>query len=157
MAPSLWLRPAKAGDARPVSRVIRRSIVELCGEDHGGDLHRIAEWLANKSPQQVGRWIADREQLWCVAGRAEIEGAGAVRRDGRLLLLYVDPAARFTGVSRALLDQLELDAFQAGANRITLESTRTARRFYLKAGYRPVAETGDELVKRLGGIGDLAV
>lgn len=150
MAPSLWLRPANASDARPVSRVIRRSIVELCGEDHGGDLHRIAEWLANKSPQQVGRWIADREQLWCVAGRAEIEGAGAVRRDGRLLLLYVDPAARFTGVSRALLDQLELDAFQAGANAIRVASTKTARRFYLASGYRETEAGGSELIKPLG-------
>ena len=150
MAPSLWLRPAKAIDARKVSRVIRRSIVELCEADHGGDLHRIADWLANKSPQQVGRWIADREQLWCVAGREEIEGAGAVRRDGRLLLLYVDPAARFTGVSRALLDQLELDAFQAGASAIQVKTTRTARGFYLASGYHEPKPGSDELIKRLG-------
>ena len=150
MALSLWLRPAKTADARTVSRVIRRSIVELCAEDHGGDLHRIAEWLANKSPQQVGRWIADREQFWCVAGREAIEGAGAIRRDGRLLLLYVDPAARFTGVSRALLDQLELDAFQAGANAVRVASTRTALRFYLASGYRRTKSGSEELLKPLG-------
>ena len=147
---ALWLRPAKATDARKVSRVIRRSIVELCGEDHGGDRHRIAAWLADKSPQQIGRWIADRDQIWCVAGREEIEGAGAVRQDGTLLLLYVDPAARFTGVSRALLDQLELDAFQAGANAIRLTSTKTARRFYLASGYRETAPDSDALIKPLG-------
>ena len=150
MAPPLWLRPAKATDARKVSRVIRRCIVELCDQDHGGDRHRIAEWLANKSPQQVGRWIADRDQIWCVAGREEIEGAGAVRRDGNLLLLYVDPAARFTGVSRALLDQLELDAFQAGANAIRLTSTKTARTFYLASGYRETEPGSDDLIKPLG-------
>lgn len=155
MATSLWIRPPKAKEARAVSRVIRRSIVELCGEDHGGDMLQIADWLANKSPQQVGRWIADREQLWSVAGRETIEGAGAIRRDGRLLLLYVEPSARFSGVSRALLDQLELDAFQAGATRITLETTRTARRFYLDAGYRPVDGDSADLIKPLGGIGDL--
>lgn len=156
MATTLWVRPAKVAEARRISRVLRRSIVELCGEDHGDDLHRIADWLANKSPQQVARWIADREQIWCVAGREEIEGAGAIRRDGRLSLLYVEPSARFSGVSRALLDQLELDAFQAGATAITLTSTRTARRFYLEAGYVPRAAESDELVKSLGRMGDLA-
>jgi GNAT superfamily N-acetyltransferase len=156
VAPSLWIRPPKAGEARQVSRILRRSIVELCGQDHAGDLHRIAEWLANKSPQQVARWFADREQLWCVAGREELEGAGAVRRDGRLLMLYVDPPARFTGVSRALLDQLELDAFQAGANAIRVTSTRTARRFYLEAGYVPTALESDDLVKSLGRMSELA-
>lgn len=155
MAMRLWIRPPKTSEARAVSRVLRRSIVELCGEDHGGDVHRIGDWLSNKSPQQVARWIADREQLWCVAGREQIEGAGAVRRDGRLLLLYVDPSARFTGVSRALLDQLELDAFQAGAAKITLQSTRTARRFYLEAGYVPVSADSDELVKSMGRMSEL--
>lgn len=146
----LWIRPPKVSEARAVSRILRRSIVELCEEDHGGDVHRIADWLANKSPQQVARWIADREQLWSVAGREAVEGVGAIRRDGRLLLLYVEPAARFSGVSRALLDQLELDAFQAGATDISLQSTRTARRFYLEAGYVPVAADNDELVKSMG-------
>lgn len=156
MARSLWIRPPKAREARKVSRVIRRSIVELCAEDHGNDMHRIADWLASKSPQQVGRWMASRDQIWSVAGREEIEGAGAVRRDGRLMLLFVEPSARFSGVSRALLDQLELDAFQAGATRITLETTRTARRFYLSAGYVPVGPDSAELVKSMSRMGDLA-
>lgn len=152
----LWVRPPKPSEAVRVSRVIRRSIVELCGEDHDDDLHRVADWLANKSPQQVRRWILDREQIWSVAGRDEIEGAGAIRRDGRLLLLYVDPKARFAGVSKALLDQLELDAFQAGATKITLRSTRTARQFYLGAGYVPIDPDSDELAKSLGRMTDLA-
>lgn len=156
MATSLWIRPPKASEARKVSRVIRRSIVELCAEDHGDDMHRIADWLANKSPQQVGRWIADREQVWSVAGREEIEGAGAIRRDGRLLLLYVEPSARFSGISRALLEQLELDAFQAGATRVALTTTLTARRFYLSAGYSPLGPDSAELVKPMSRMGDMA-
>jgi len=160
MARTPWIRPAKASEAVRVSRVLRRSIVELCGPDHGGDIHRVAEWLANKSPRQVRDWIEDPDQIWCVAGRSEttagrIEAAGAVSREGRLLMLYVDPAARFAGLSKALLDQLELDAFQAGANRITLRSTRTARRFYLEAGYVPTGSGSDELVKSLGRMTDL--
>ncbi len=155
MASTLWVRPPRIGEAVRISRVIRRSIVELCDADHGGDTHRIADWLANKSPQQVSRWILDRQQIWCIAGRSEIEGAGAIGRDGRLRLLYVDPAARFSGVSRALLDQLEMEAFQAGATRITLETTATARRFYLAAGYVPVQAESAELVKSLGRMTDL--
>jgi len=47
----------------------------------------------------------------------------------------VAPAARFRGVSRALLRALEARAVARGNQRCTLTSTETAHRFYQSAGY----------------------
>lgn len=54
---------------------------------------------------------------------------------GEITLNYVSPEARFRGVSRALLAALEARALASGNSRCRLESTETARRFYLSNGY----------------------
>jgi GNAT superfamily N-acetyltransferase len=50
-------------------------------------------------------------------------------------LNYVSPDARFRGVSKALMRGLEARALELGVEACTLESTGTARRFYLSMGY----------------------
>ena len=47
----------------------------------------------------------------------------------------MSPDARFRGVSKAILNQLEARALELGNNTCALTSTETARRFYLSAGY----------------------
>ena len=63
---------------------------------------------------------------------------GAVRPHGEITLNYVSPDARFKGVSRALLAQLEATAHELGNDSCHLQSTETARRFYLACGYEQV-------------------
>jgi GNAT superfamily N-acetyltransferase len=60
---------------------------------------------------------------------------GGVTDAGEIILNYVSPEARFRGVSRALLGALEARAAERGAAHCTLDSTETARRFYLANGY----------------------
>lgn len=50
-------------------------------------------------------------------------------------LSITSPDARFRGVSRALLRALEGRALERGNVRVSLNSTETARRFYLANGY----------------------
>ncbi len=65
-----------------------------------------------------------------------IAGVAAMQRTGRILLNYVSPDARFKGVSTALLAELERKARELSLAQCTLESTKTALRFYRAAGYR---------------------
>jgi GNAT superfamily N-acetyltransferase len=53
---------------------------------------------------------------------------------GKITLNYVAPEARFRGVSKALLRQLEADAKALGIAQSSLESTETALRFYRDLG-----------------------
>jgi GNAT superfamily N-acetyltransferase len=130
------IREAVADDAPAACRVLRRSIVELCGADHGNDPEIVQRWLANKTPEVVASWIAraDNSVLVAVEGRT-LCAVGSVTDIGEITLCYVSPDARFRGVSRALLRALESRAVERGSTRCTLHSTETARRFCRDAGY----------------------
>ena len=137
----LEIRRAAAQDAVAICAVVRDSIAMLCGADYGEDPEILASWLANKTPDNVERWIADPDNAIFVAveagavdGRAVVAAACGTR-SGKILLNYVSPAARFRGASKALVHALEDWARLQGNARCTLDSTRTARDFYRAIGY----------------------
>lgn len=136
----MLVRAATAEDAGPLCAVLRRSIEELCIDDHGGDSNTIRHWLANKTPDTVLGWIQDPDQRVVVAeDQGVIVGGGAAVASGEVTLNYVAPEARFSGVSKAILRDLEAYLREMGHAQCRLSSTRTAYRFYRAAGY---AEAG---------------
>jgi GNAT superfamily N-acetyltransferase len=143
------VRPALSCDADQGSAVLRRSIVDLCHADHGGDAARIASWTANKTPEHWQAWLKRDDASLLVAERdGVIVGVGLVDRAGTILLNYVAPEARFTGVSTALLAAMEEISRQRGDDACTLESTRTAERFYLARGYTKLEGQGSATLVR---------
>ena len=153
------VRPATAADVPAMSRVLVASITELCGPDHGGAPERLATWTANKTPEGVAHMLASPGLRMLVAELdGQVAAVGAVVPDkGEVSLNYVDPAARFRGVSKALLAALEAELRGHGVVEAQLTSTTTARRFYHAAGWSedvaPVACMGGEghrMRKRLG-------
>lgn len=131
------LRIAKEDDAGDACAVLRRSIEELCVIDHGNDAHTMQRWLANKTPENVRSWISAPGQRVVVAEEnGQIFGVGAATAAGEITLNYVAPEARFRGVSKAILAELERYLREQGRTRSTLSSTQTAYRLYQAAGYR---------------------
>jgi GNAT superfamily N-acetyltransferase len=135
-AATVAIRDAAPDDAFAACHVLRESISRLCVADHRNDPAILNAWLANKTPETVAAWAMQRSNslLLAVEGNA-ILGVGSVTNAGEITLNYVAPAARFRGVSRALLKALEARAAERGNNRCTLTSTETAHRFYQSAGY----------------------
>src|SRR5262245_5140379 len=132
----MQIRKAVPEDAAQACEVIRRSIVELCKADHGDDPAILNKWRANKTPDNVRAWIAAPEgHVFVAVAGGEILGVAAVRSSGEITLNYVSPAARFRGISKALLQRLEATAAALGCDRCVLTSTATAYRFYLAAEY----------------------
>lgn len=146
---SIHVRPATAADVPDMSRVLIASITELCIADHGQSPERLATWTANKTPKGISAMLANPGLRMLVA---ELEGRLAVGAvvpgNGEVSLNYVDPAARFRGVSKALLAALEAELREAGVVEAQLTSTTTARAFYHAAGWSeeaaPVACMGGE-------------
>lgn len=130
------IRDATKADAVAACSVLRASITELCALDHRNDAKILGAWLANKTPENLALWIADPDAslLLVVEGEA-ILAVGSVRNDGEIAMNYVAPAARFRGVSSALLAALETRAKERGNKNCNLLSTETAHRFYLDRGY----------------------
>jgi GNAT superfamily N-acetyltransferase len=135
----MLIRKARFDDAAKTCDVLRRSVTELCGADHQDDPAIIRRWLANKTPAVVGGWIAHPENFVLVAVEEEaVLAVGIVRHDGEITCNYVSPDARFRGVSKAILAQLEAMAREFGNASCNLISTETARRFYRSCGYEEV-------------------
>lgn len=65
----------------------------------------------------------------------EIVGFGSALDTGEVTLCYVAPSMIFKGVGKALLTALEEHAALAGVDALHLDSTRTARAFYLRNGF----------------------
>ncbi len=131
-------RRARPEEAEAACAVLRRSITELCHADHRGDAETISLWLANKTPENVRRWIERAVVLVAVEDGALL-GVASLWLGGEIGLNYVAPEERFRGVSKSLLAGLEAEARALGLERLTLNGTATARRFYRACGY---AETG---------------
>jgi len=136
------VRQALSGDAAAATEVLRRSISVLCVSDHCNDPIRLEAWLQNKTVSNVTAWIGSADGYCVVACFDDaICGFGAMTLKGEVMLCYVDPAARFRGVSSALLDALEAKARLLGLAEVHLDSTVTARRFYEDRGYVAVGTT----------------
>lgn len=130
-------RLAETTNVAAIVTVLRRSIRELCFEDHRGDPKMLDDWLANKTPESVAAWIASDDYFCTVAVSPDndIVGFGMLNRSGELLLLYVSPDVVGQGAGYALLVAMENQARTWGLEAITLDSTATARKFYERNGY----------------------
>jgi GNAT superfamily N-acetyltransferase len=101
--------------------------------------------LANKTPENVVRWLANPGNLNLVAVEGELVLAvGCVTISGEIVLNYVSPAARFRGVSSALLIAMEDAARMEGNSCCTLDSTITAHGFYRSRGYCDTGAPGQK-------------
>jgi GNAT superfamily N-acetyltransferase len=69
-----------------------------------------------------------------------VVGFGLLSRAGFIDLLYVVPEARFQGASKALLAAMEDAARSLGVERLNLNSSARAKRFYERAGYATAGE-----------------
>jgi GNAT superfamily N-acetyltransferase len=129
------IRDATPEDAKAACDVLRRSISRLCAADHGNDPAILGNWLSNKTPEIVAGWAKQPGNSLLVAVEGDVVlGVGSVTDSGEITLNYVDPEARFRGVSRALLGALEARAAERGNTSCTLTSTETAHRFHQSAG-----------------------
>ena len=143
---SITVRPATTADAAAACEVLRRSIRELCVADHRDDERILAAWLANKTPENVRRWIAT-PSLFCVVAVeiGEVRGVGMVQRDGEIQLCYLVPEAQHRGIGKLLLRTLEAEAVRWGLDKVFLTSSLTAKAFYERNGY---ARTGEATAMR---------
>ena len=130
------VREATPADAEAMSRVLIASITALCERDHGGVPENLDRWLANKSPAGVRAWFDNPESWLLVAEQGnEVVGVGGFNERGEVMLNYVAPGARFSGVSTALLAATEKAMQAMGYDRATLTSTATAHEFYISRGW----------------------
>ena len=135
-----------------MSRVLVESIARLCQPDHRGDSALVENWTANKTPENLMRWLSDpATHMYVIEHNDAILCVGAFSDAGEIQLNYVAPQARFTGISKTMLENLEDEMRERGIRNAHLNSTETAHRFYLSAGWADDNSAADG-VEMFGGM-----
>lgn len=141
---SVIVRRATEADVEAMSVVMTASITELCIADHRNDPTIIANWTRNKSPEGVRAMLENPDVTMFVAERdGAIAAVGCINARAEIGLNYVNPAHRFAGVSRALLQAMEEALLDRGTTLATLTSTATACQFYRSAGWEDAGPAED--------------
>lgn len=144
---------ATQAQSAEIIQLIRASITELCAADHGNQSEPLAEWLSNKTTENMHNWLLDSTKTFIIARISsqisdQIIGMGCANNSGRILMNYVHPEYRFIGVSKAIMQHLESHLQALGIQKATLESSKTAYKFYQSMGWQNI-ETSDDKIEML--------
>src|SRR5947209_3763257 len=117
-------RDARPEDSLAMSRVLIESIARLCHPDHRGDSAIVESWTANKTPEDLVGWLTNpSNHIYVIEDDGEILCVGAFSDAGEIQLNYVAPQARFSGVSKTMLENLEDEMRECGIRDARLNST----------------------------------
>ena len=135
------IRRFQDGDEGEISRLIRRTLIEVNAKDHDKEE---TDFLYNRySPEGVAE-IAREGHTYVVWEDGVIQGTGSVVSTGpgesEIVAAFLLPEAIGHGYGRALFDVLESDPLAVEAQRLWLTSSVMALGFYEKRGY--VCEAG---------------
>ena len=134
MTPDLAIRPAQPDDAPRIHELHTASVRALCSSHYAADV--IEGWLLNRAPESYLAEI-ERGDLFIAERDGRVVGFGEATA-GKVVAVYVDPAAVLQGVGRAILGHAVALARLGHAGPVRLEATLNARDFYARAGFREV-------------------
>jgi len=137
------IRRARQEDAEGIIAAHRRSIREVCVADYSSE--QIAAWSGRDF--RIDRWhqSMERDLVWVVADESDrIFGFGHLQFSdqgtAQLAGLYFAPEIIGRGFGRKLVEQIKEECAKREVAEIHLTASKTAKQFYLKAGFSQVGE-----------------
>lgn len=138
------IRLATPQDTRGIHTAHMRSICEICSSDYTPE--QIAAWGHRQYREDVRLKNIVEDDVWVVDIDGNIEGFGHLAQNaaepeqGTLMALYFSPVAKGHGLGRKMYQAIEARAREKGIRVLRLESTITARGFYLSMGFVQMGE-----------------
>ncbi|WP_441277683.1 GNAT family N-acetyltransferase [Tardiphaga sp. 172_B4_N1_3] len=130
------IRPAQAGDAADISRVIIRALRETNAKDYTPDI--IARVELSFSSAAVERLIDQRDVF---VAEMDNRVVGTASLDGQALrTMFVLPDMQGRGIGRLLVQRIERVARERQLAILTVPATVTAEAFYARLGFTAVRE-----------------
>ena len=130
------IRPAQAGDAADISRVIIRALRETNAKDYTPDI--IARVELSFSSAAVERLIDQRDVF---VAEMDNRVVGTASLDGQTLrTMFVLPDVQGRGIGRLLVQRIERVARERQLGILTVPATVTAEAFYARLGFTAVRE-----------------
>jgi GNAT superfamily N-acetyltransferase len=132
----ITIRKATPKDAEAACAVLVRSIKEICAPYYENDEEILTQWLENKTPLNVRRWI-ESDRSYCVVavnGQGLVVGFASIS-GCEIMLNYVLPEVLHQGIGKRMLQALETYAIASGIKHVDVVSTIPAKAFYERNGY----------------------
>ena len=133
-----YIREAhKVDDFEIVESLIERTIRENCKVDHCDDEHTIRAWLMKAMDDftDADYVIVFNPIMGDKSITTRISGVAAIQSNN-ITLNYVDINVMGLGISSLMLSHLEDILTKRDIDTVELISTASARRFYMKHGYK---------------------
>lgn len=134
----MMLELAQQKDAQAILNVVTLSI-EACTLDHQNDPDIIQSWLSNKTLENMKLWI-EKSYSFTYKKNGNIIGFILLSKEGNLLLNYVLPDQQGMGIGSALINHIIGICKSNNIEKIKLESTLTAKNFYLSNNFKIIEE-----------------
>ncbi len=144
--PKLALRPFLPADAAILAAIFRASIEELTAEDYSEAQQ--AAWASAADDEDA--FAARLGKQLTLVGTLEGSPVGFISLEGpeHIEMLYVHPAVAGQGVGTLLYNAVETLAASRGAQRLVVEASDSASRFFQHCGFvaqrRNTVLRGDE-------------
>lgn len=129
------LRPFLPQDVKAVSELFRASIEGLTAEDY--DERQREAWISGSNDATAfGARLAENLTILAFQ-QTTLVGFASFKNNQILDMLFVRPDFSGQGVGGYLLEAIEKLAAHRGVKKITLESSDTAKDFFIARGYAP--------------------
>jgi putative acetyltransferase len=131
------IRPFRDGDAPALAAIFFESVRVIGGGHYSAD--QVAAWAPGPPDAEVfARLAGDGRTLLVATGEDGRPIAyGDLEADGHIDHFYCSPEWAGRGVARRLYEELERAARGAGIERLLVEASEPARRFFEKQGFEP--------------------
>lgn len=136
------IEKAEKADISDIVNVIRESILS-CVEDHKNDKNIIKDWLDNKTEENLTIWIKSN-LAFVYKENNQIYGIILASEKGEILLNYTLPKKQGLGIGSELLSHLKSKYQKENKKGMTVESTITAKGFYLRKGFEVTKDIYEE-------------
>ena len=139
------IRAGRPEDADELSRLFHASVREIASRHYSNA--QVQAWSPTPpDPERFVKRITDgRTFLVATDAGGSILAYGDLESDGHIDHLYCRPDAAGTGVAALVYGRLEHAARQAGIDRLFVEASEPASRFFAKRGFRIVERNDFEL------------
>ena len=138
------IRPFMPGDGEPLAALYHSAVQEIGARDYSPE--QVAVWSpAPLDPAGYAARAAGRLTLVAENAGGEPVGYIDLEPSGRIDHFYCRPDVVGAGVGSALYAALERAAREAGTQRLTVEASEAARRFFLRRGFEIESRNDFEL------------
>ena len=131
------IRPGQEDDAEELAALFHASVRQIAV--HHDSVEPVRAW--SPAPSDRSRFVArigDGRTFLVATSDDAILAYGDLEANGHIDHLYARPDVAGTGVTGLIYDRLEQAAYDSGIERLFVEASEPASRFFTKRGFRVV-------------------